>query len=39
MAYLKKWTEVYLTDARQRLQQQLDGYELSTEDVYILQQV
>lgn len=38
-AYLRKWTSIYLRTARDRLQAQLKGFELSFEDVYTLQQL
>ncbi|KAK7054004.1 AB hydrolase-1 domain-containing protein, partial [Favolaschia claudopus] len=38
-AYVEKWAGVYLKDAVKRLQPQIEGYELSVEDVYVLQQL
>ena len=35
--YLRKWTEVYLKDARERLGALLEGVELHYEDVYVMQ--
>jgi hypothetical protein len=37
--YIKRWANIYLEDARKRLQKQLHGLELSIEDVYIMQQM
>ncbi|KAG6819805.1 hypothetical protein H0H93_008500 [Arthromyces matolae] len=37
--YVKEWTSIYLKDALGRLQSNLKGYELSIEDVYIMQQM
>ncbi|KAI9509975.1 phosphoglycerate mutase-like protein [Russula earlei] len=37
--FLKEWTNTYLTKALDRLQRQIDGYTLSIEDVYTLQQM
>ncbi|KIJ33558.1 hypothetical protein M422DRAFT_35479 [Sphaerobolus stellatus SS14] len=39
LSYMKEWTSIYLKDARKRIQAQLNGFKLSTEDVYILQQL
>jgi Histidine phosphatase superfamily (branch 2) len=35
--YVRKWTEVYLKDARKRLGALLEGVELDYEDVYVMQ--
>ncbi|KAG5640451.1 hypothetical protein DXG03_008594 [Asterophora parasitica] len=37
--YVKRWAAIYLKKARARLQPQLKGYELTIEDVYIMQQM
>ena len=37
--YVKEWAGIYLADARTRLNEQIDGFEFSIEDVYTLQQV
>ncbi|KLO12534.1 phosphoglycerate mutase-like protein [Schizopora paradoxa] len=37
--YVEEWVSIYLHNARERLQKQLNGYTLSNEDVYILQQM
>ncbi|RPD81516.1 phosphoglycerate mutase-like protein [Lentinus tigrinus ALCF2SS1-7] len=39
VAYVKEWAEIYLKDALARLRPQMQGYELTTEDVYTLQQM
>ncbi|KAI0719060.1 phosphoglycerate mutase-like protein [Cerioporus squamosus] len=39
VAYVKEWAEIYLKDAVFRLRPQMQGYELTTEDVYTLQQM
>ena len=39
VAYVREWASVYLKDALARLNPQLHGYELTTEDVYTLQQM
>ncbi|EJD54727.1 phosphoglycerate mutase-like protein [Auricularia subglabra TFB-10046 SS5] len=36
--YLKQWAGVYLKAAQERLQPQIKGYDLTIEDVYIMQQ-
>jgi hypothetical protein len=35
--YVKRWTDVYLKTARERLQGQISGFELSIEDAYTMQ--
>lgn len=37
--YVKRWAAIYLKKALARLQPNLKGYELSIEDVYIMQQM
>lgn len=37
--YVKRWAAKYLAHARARLQHQLSGYELTIEDVYVMQQM
>ncbi|KAF9256260.1 phosphoglycerate mutase-like protein [Marasmius fiardii PR-910] len=37
--YLKRWAEKYLKSAKKRLQPQLSGLKLTTEDVYTMQQM
>ena len=37
--YTKRWTEIYLDKAKNRLQKRLHGLELNIEDVYIMQQL
>jgi hypothetical protein len=37
--FLKEWTNVYLKETRDRLQQYIDGYALTIEDVYTMQQM
>ncbi|KAL5520653.1 hypothetical protein ACEPAF_2654 [Sanghuangporus sanghuang] len=37
--YVQEWTSIYLRDAHARLAPQLKGYDLSIEDIYILQQM
>ncbi|KAH9030686.1 phosphoglycerate mutase-like protein [Lactarius pseudohatsudake] len=37
--FLKEWTSVYLKETRDRLQQHIDGYVLTIEDVYTMQQM
>ena len=37
--HVAKWASIYLEDARKRLQPQLDGFKLTIEDVYIMQQL
>jgi hypothetical protein len=37
--YVDRWAEIYLKDARKRLQEQLHGLDLPIEDVYIMQQL
>lgn len=37
--YLNEWVPIYLKNAKERLQQQLDGFNLTYEDVYTFQQV
>jgi len=39
LPYLKQWTSIYLKDARIRLQSQLQGYDLSFEDLYVFQEL
>ncbi|KAG2001830.1 hypothetical protein CC2G_004959 [Coprinopsis cinerea AmutBmut pab1-1] len=36
--YMKRWAEIYLKDAKERLSAQIKGFDLTTEDVYIMQQ-
>ncbi|KIK52824.1 hypothetical protein GYMLUDRAFT_207686 [Collybiopsis luxurians FD-317 M1] len=36
--YVERWAAIYLNQARERLQSQLDGYELAIEDVLAMQQ-
>lgn len=36
---MKEWAAIYLQDARDRLQAQIDGYNLTIEDVYTMQQM
>ena len=35
---MKRWAEIYLKDAKERLSAQIKGFDLTTEDVYIMQQ-
>jgi hypothetical protein len=37
--FLKEWANVYLKSAQDRLQKQIDGYTLTIEDVYTMQQM
>jgi len=37
--YIERWADIYLKDARKRLQEQLHGLDLSIEDVYTMQQM
>ncbi|KAF4615469.1 hypothetical protein D9613_003377 [Agrocybe pediades] len=37
--YIQRWAEIYLKDARKRLQKHLHGIELSIEDTYTMQQL
>ena len=37
--YMDRWTDIYLEDARKRLQEQLHGLDLSIGDVYNMQQL
>ncbi|KAI0057099.1 phosphoglycerate mutase-like protein [Artomyces pyxidatus] len=37
--FVKEWAALYLKDARDRLQSQIHGYDLTIEDVYIMQQM
>ena len=37
--YTKRWTEIYLQEATKRLQKQLIGLELNTEDVFDMQKL
>ncbi|KAJ4470623.1 histidine phosphatase superfamily [Lentinula edodes] len=37
--YVEQWANIYLNDTRERLQSQLEGYDLSVEDVYTMQQM
>ncbi|KAF9077271.1 histidine phosphatase superfamily [Rhodocollybia butyracea] len=37
--YVKKWANIYLNDTRARLQSQIDGYDLTIEDVFTMQQM
>ena len=37
--YVRKWAEIYLKDAHARLAPQLNGYDMSIEDIYTLQQM
>ncbi|KAF7296481.1 AB hydrolase-1 domain-containing protein [Mycena chlorophos] len=37
--YVSEWAGIYLKNALQRLQAQMNGYEFSIEDVYIMQQL
>jgi hypothetical protein len=37
--YVSRWADTYLAGARDRLQKQITGYELSIEDTYIFQQL
>lgn len=39
MLYQKQWVAIYLKDALARLQPLLKGYDLTLEDVYVLQQM
>ncbi|KZV87033.1 phosphoglycerate mutase-like protein [Exidia glandulosa HHB12029] len=36
--YIREWAAIYLKDAQKRLQGQIKGFDLTTEDVYIMQQ-
>jgi len=37
--FLEEWTNTYLKEAQDRLQKQIDGYPLTIEDVYTMQQM
>ncbi|KIK52826.1 hypothetical protein GYMLUDRAFT_250818 [Collybiopsis luxurians FD-317 M1] len=37
--YVERWTAIYLNETRERLQSQLDGYELEIEDVFAMQHI
>ncbi|THH15597.1 hypothetical protein EW146_g4910 [Bondarzewia mesenterica] len=37
--FLEEWAAIYLRDARDRLQNQIEGYTLTFEDVYTMQQM
>ena len=37
--YVRKWTDIYLKDALERLRQNMKGFDLVTEDVYTMQQL
>ena len=37
--YVKKWAAIYLKDAQTRLAPQMQGYDLTIEDIYALQQM
>ncbi|PPQ73607.1 hypothetical protein CVT24_008065 [Panaeolus cyanescens] len=37
--YVKNWSEIYLEDARKRLQKDIPGFELAIQDVYTMQQL
>ncbi|KAJ3514189.1 hypothetical protein NLJ89_g2508 [Agrocybe chaxingu] len=37
--YIARWAEIYLKDAQKRLQKDLDGLDLSIQDVYTMQQL
>jgi hypothetical protein len=37
--YVRKWANIYLKDALPRIQSQLDGFNLTIEDVYTMQQM
>jgi hypothetical protein len=37
--YVDRWADIYLKDARKRLQEQLHGLDLSIQDVYNIQQL
>ena len=37
--YLRKWAAIYLEDARARLQRHIQGFNLTIEDVYTMQQM
>ena len=37
--FLKEWTNTYLKETQDRLQKQIDGYPLTIEDVYTMQQM
>jgi hypothetical protein len=36
---VKEWSDIYLKEAQHRLQRQIDGYALTIEDVYTMQQM
>jgi hypothetical protein len=38
-AFVKEWSDIYLKEAQGRLQTQIDGYALTIEDVYTMQQM
>lgn len=37
--YVQQWASIYLKDAQKRLAAQLEGYDLTIEDTYTLQQL
>jgi len=37
--FLEEWTNTYLKGAQDRLQKQIDGYPLTIEDIYTMQQM
>ncbi len=37
--YVERWAAIYLKNAQERLQRQLNGYNLTIEDTYVLQQM
>jgi len=37
--FLKEWANTYLKETQDRLQKQIDGYPLTIEDVYTMQQM
>lgn len=39
MSYVKQWNSIYLKDALARLKSDIAGFDLTIEDVYIMQQV
>ena len=39
LPYVREWAELYLQDARARLNSQIEGIDLSIEDVYTMQQL
>jgi hypothetical protein len=36
---VKEWSNIYLKEAQDRLQKQIDGFTLTIEDVYTMQQM